>query len=444
MITVFRLIIGERKFGKVMNNQEKLQPKQIGTYKYYDFCRFCFNKNIVNVVDLGYMPLAGGFLPSKKTFEKEMLYPLIIAFCPNCYLVQNNVVIDADRLFKNYFYFSSSMKTLVNHFEEEAKNLTSIFHDPKKAFIIEIGSNDGAFIHSLLKHKFSALGVDPADNIVVPMIKNGFPIVNGYFGEKVAKRILKKYGKADAIYSFHSLAHIENMHDVAQGIKILLKENGFLAFEVHYLGNLITGLQYDMIYHEHQYYYSLLALQNFFAQHSLEIFDVRPVNIRAGSMSYFIQHKGTGKRKVTRNVKNLIRDEMKMKLDDQSTYLDFAEKIEKTKKNLLKLLADLKSRKKNTIGYGASGRGTIIMNYCNLTNKYLNTVVDDAKAKWGAYTPGIHYKIESSRILESHTSPDYTLLFAWPFAPEIIAKHKKYIERGGKFIIPLPKVSVFP
>jgi SAM-dependent methyltransferase len=417
--------------------------KSIGEYKSYEKCRFC-SHNFLEVINLGNVPLAGGFLKNnkKQTLKREKFYPLEIYFCPKCYLLQTNNVIDKDTLFKDYFYFSSAIKTLITHFEQNADKVAHLLPDTKKRFVVEIGCNDGALITSLSKKGFKTLGVDPAINIVQPLIKKGLPIINDYFSEKVAQKIVKTHGQADAILSFHAMAHIEDMHDVIRGVKTLLKADGFLAFEVHYLGNLIPEMQYDMIYHEHQYYYSLHALNNFFKMHDMTIFDIQPTPVRSGSMMYFVQKSQTGQREITKNTKSLLLTERKLGLDKTKTYKKFAKEIEKTKKDLTKLLKTLKKSGKKIVGYGASGRGTIIMNYCGLDETYLDYVIDDAPAKQGTYTPGTHLVIKPSTVLQEKDKPDYIVLFAWSFFDEVVKKNIEFLKNGGKFIVPLPKVKV--
>lgn len=422
-----------------------IPSKLVGNYKHFPDCRFCKSKAVKEVINLGYVPLAGGFFKkgtSKVILENEKFYPLTITFCQNCYLLQCNNSIEPDILFKDYFYFSSSIKTLVDHFESIVRNISEYIPKQKNTFVLEIGCNDGAFITSLLKNGYKALGVDPARNVTAPLIKKGLPIINNYFSEKLAKEIVKKQGKVDAIYSFHTMAHIENMHDVVKGIKAVLKKDGYLSFEVHYLGDLLRETQYDMIYHEHQFYYSLLSLRKFFALYDMEVFDVKHTPIRAGSMMYFVQNKTTGARKISANVKNLIKQERAQRIDEVATYISFAKYISKTKTNLLKTIHKLKKQGKTVVGYGASGRGTIIMNYCDLTKDLLDFVVDDAPAKHGSFTPGTHQEIFPSSVLVKKTRPDYAVLFAWPFIEEVLLRNQNYIKKGGKFIVPLPKVKI--
>lgn len=403
--------------------------------KKYNSCRFCMSSNLLKVINLGKMPLAGGFIKNRGGFTREKKYPLALNFCKDCYLLQTSISINPDILFKKYFYFSSTINTLTEHFNAVAKELKKILK--KESFVVEIGSNDGGFIKALRKEGYKALGVDPASNIVKPLIKEGLPIINNYFSVKVAKKIIMKYGNCDVIYSFHTLAHIPDMRDVISGIKLLLKPQGYLAFEVHYLGNLIDEMQYDMIYHEHLHYYSLLTLEKFFSQYDMEVFHVERNNQRAGSITYFVQNKGN--RKIKSSVRNLKKKELKMGLNKQITYLKFNTKITKTKNDLLKLLNKL--NKEKIAGYGASGRGTVVSNFIGLGIKKMRFVVDDSIAKQGNFMPGTHNPIYSPKKLLSE-GISYAIVFAWPFIDEVLKRNKTYIKNGGRFIVPLPKVKI--
>ena len=418
--------------------------KTVGEYKHYNHCRFCTSQKLYPVIDLGYLPLAGGFLKkdTAEAFAKEKVYPLQLSFCPNCFLLQSVNVIDKNTLFKNYYYFSSAIKTLNSYFRQSAQELKNSFKDPKRTFVVEIGCNDGKLLKELMGVGFKTLGVDPAINIVNSVKNNKLRIINDFFTEKLAKKIVKSHGRADSILSFNTLAHIEDMHDVAKGIKHLLKKDGFLGFGVHYLGNLIRQTQYDMIYHEHQYYYSLITLQNFFAMHDMEIYDLKQIPIHAGSIIFFVQNKKYGKREISKRVIDLKKKELNWEFDKIKTYRRFMRSIKKTKIELLALITKIKLRNKSIAGYGASGRGTVIMNYCGLTNKFIDYVVDDAPAKRNAFTPGTHFKIYSSSFLDKKNRPDYTLLFAWSFFNEIKKRHPAYLKNGGAYIIPLPKIRL--
>ena len=410
-------------------------------FKKYKYCRFCLSKNIIKIIDLGNQPLAGGFLKTRKEFKTENKYPLELYFCKKCFLVQTSVVINRDILFKNYYYSSSNIKTLVDHFYQFGSLLKKQYS--KKKLIVEIGSNDGVFLKILKKNGFKVLGIDPSENLTKPLIKKGLSVINGYFSTKLAKKIIKNYGQPDIIVSSNTLAHIENMHDVVNGIKLLLKQNGILIFENHYLINLIKENQYDMVYHEHQYYYSILTLINLFNKHDMEIFNVEKIPTHAGSIRVYVQNKVYGKNKILKSVARFVTLEKKFGVGNLRRYVLFKKQVEKNKTKLTKLIKRLKEQNKTIAGYGASGRGTILSNYCDLNNKKLDYVIDDSKIKQGLFTPGNHLRIISSTILDDYKSkPDYIVLFAWSFFREIVNRNINYIKNGGKFIVPLPKVKI--
>jgi len=416
------------------------QPTLIGTHKKYNHCRVCNSIKIHKVIDLGDVPLAGGFL-IKKQFSKEKLYPLTLNFCTNCYLLQTENVIDKDILFKNYFYYSSKIKTLVSHFQDIINELALTYPTDASTFIIEIGANDGSFIKQALKKGFNALGIDPAKNIVRPLIAQGLPIINTYFTQDLAEKVIKSNGRADVVFSSNTLAHIENINDVFEGIHTILKEEGILIFEVHYLQNLILEKQYDMIYHEHQYYYSLHSIQVLLDQHNLVLFDASENTIHAGTLRCYVQKKNGLKKKSSR-LHSLLKKELQHNLTTISTFKNYQKDIIQSKKDIYTFIISLKTKGKTIAGYGASGRGTILSNFCGLTSEILDVVIDDSPVKQGLYMPGIHVPIVSSQILLSNKRPDYVVLFAWSFWEEIIERNKQYLKEGGNFILPLPNIRI--
>lgn len=418
-------------------------PLAIGDHTYYEQCRFCLKKKLKDFIDFGYVPLAGGFLRTPSEIRKEKQYPFSVCICSHCGLVQGRYVVNKSTLFEDYFYRSSAIGTLASHFEVYASELAKKVKKPQDMFVVEIGSNDGVFLRPLKKHGFKVLGVDPAANIVKSLKQRETPTVCAYFGEKSANKIAQSQGQADIIVTSNSFAHIDDMHDVMRGVVALLKKNGMLCIENHYLGTLLKEFQYDMMYHEHMSYYSVLALSNFFAMYGMEIFDVKPIPMHAGSMRYYVQFTQGGDRKKTPELQALVKKERQQKLTELSTFKTFSTKIDRARKELMEFIAKEKKAGKRIAGYGASGRATMMMSYCGIDSTHLEYVVDDAPAKQGSFMPGSHVPIRSSQILtDPKERPDYCLLFAWSFADEIMKKQKTYFQHGGKFIIPLPSVKV--
>ena len=408
-------------------------------------CSFCDSNNLSNVINFGDVALAGAFLKYDETIN-EKKYPLNICFCQQCFMLQVVDIIKPEDMFSKYFYSSSSIKTLRNHFNQYAKDISSIPNNINDSIVLEFGCNDGVLLKPLLEKNFSkVIGVDPASNII-NNVKNDKNLVlyNDFFTKKLASSIVNKHGKLDIIMANNVFAHISTIKDTTSAIYNSLSDNGVFIFEVHYLSSLIDELQYDMIYHEHLFYYSFLSAKNHFTKFNMTIYDVKKTPIHGGSIRFYVCKKGSKMDVSTINVKRLEQEELKNKYNKYSTFVDFADKINSSRNNLNKLLQELKNKGKSIVGYGASGRANTIIQFCNIDKNILDYMIDDAPHKQGFYTPGSHLKIHNSSKLYSKNPPDYVLLFAWSFEQEIYEKNKKFINDGGKFIIPLPKLRIFP
>ena len=287
------------------------------------------------------------------------------------------------------------------------------------------------------------IGVDPASNIISSINDKRITIINDYFSEKISKEVVAKYGSIDLIMANNVFAHISDINNTTIAVKNALSEEGVFIFEVHYLGKIIDEMQYDMIYHEHLYYYSLLSAIEHFNKYDLTIFDIKQVSIHAGSIRFYVAKKNSNRAKIiSENVKLLLREEKLKAYNKIDSFKLFSQKIEKTKKQLIELLKKIKKEGKTVAGYGASGRANTIIQYCGITDDLVSYMIDDSPAKVGYYTPGSHLEIFSSSVLNTKKAPDYILVFAWSFFDEIVKRNKKFIESGGKMIVPLPEVKV--
>ena len=409
-------------------------------YKKLKKCRLCESKKLKTFMDFSRMPLAGAFL-TKSQISNEFLYPMAMQFCQNCSSVQVDTVIPLDVLFKKYFYFSSSINTLIEHFFD-LSNMVSKKYLKNGGNVLEIGCNDGVFLnHMVKKSGVNCIGVDPARNVIKKISNKKINAYNKPFNLELAKKIKSRFDKIDLIVSSFSFGHIDNMKSVAEGIDFLLDKNGTFIFEIYYLGTVIKELQYDMMYHEHMTYYTIKSLKKFLSKHNLRIFNIEKIKLRSGSLR-FSCCRIKDKRTSSKNVEKYIRDENKNGFNKLSYLNNYNQKINKTKIDIIKIIKKLKKNNKTIYGYGASGRGTIIMNYCKLDKNILDYVVDDAPAKRGKYTPGTHVKIISWDDLKKVGYPDYFVLFAWPFHAEISKKRSEFLKNGGKFIVPLPKARI--
>ena len=407
-------------------------------------CTFCNSPNITLITDFGNMGLAGSFL-AQDELEQETLYPMNLVFCPDCYAVQIVDRINPDQMFKkNYFYFSSSIGTLRNHFKDYAADIVGRFlPSPQDTTVIEFGCNDGVLLSPLADLNVGRIiGVDPAANVVEKIDDDRVDIVNSYFDEFCAGNIVNQFGQADLILANNVFAHVDDINGLTRAIDIALAENGAFIFEVHYLGKIIEEMQYDMIYHEHIYHYSLLAVENHFSRYDMLVFDLKEVENHGGSIRFHICRKNSNLATPTSNVRQFRETEITKGFHNISIFREFGQKINNQKSDLLRLLNDLKEQQKTVIGYGASGRANTMLQFCGIDSSLINYMVDDAPAKRGFYTPGSHLRIESKIPLSKGKRPDYVVVFAWTFLREICQRNMEYLESGGLFIIPLPEVKI--
>ena len=400
-------------------------------------CRLCESKRLRKIIDFGQMPLAGGFSKVEK-LKKEKKYPLRVFFCQDCGLLQLLDVINPEILFRDYRYTSSTTKTLSEHFKNYAQEMASRFLK-RSSFVVEIGSNDGVLLAPLKKLGIRALGVDPAVNIVKIARARGLKIINEFFSVKTAKVILKKYGKADAVFSNNTLAHIDDMDEIFKGIKLLLAEKGILVFEVQYLPDLVKYLQYDFFYHEHLCYYSLKPLIKFLDKYELKIFDIKKIPIHGGSIRIYAKNKTNKKYPVSKKIPKMLLFEKRMNLYTFSGLFDFAKKINQHKESLMRLLKKFKNEDKTISAYGASGRSVTLTNYCGIDKSYLEYIVDSSPERYGRVMPGTHVPIVPPSYFREKPT-DSLLITAWTYKDEILEKEKWFLKKGGTVIVPLPKV----
>lgn len=395
-------------------------------------------------MDFGQVALAGGFLKEEQ-FASERKFPLRVYFCDDCYSVQVVDKVPPDVLFHNYFYFSSSIGTLRDHFRGYAEEITRRFLEPAKATVLEFGCNDGVLLRPLADQGIrTVLGVDPAKNIVATINDPRVTVINDFFTEDVARRLVAEHGKIDMIMANNVYAHIPDIQGTTRAVELALADDGIFVFEVHYLGKVIAEMQYDMIYHEHLYYYSLLSAIKHFARYGMVVFDIKPVPIHAGSMRFYVCKRNSRYAQPSEAVRDLEAEERAKGYDNFVTFQRFSEDVMGTRIALMELLRKLKADGKRIAGYGASGRANTMIQYCGITHEQLDYMIDDAPAKAGYYTPGSHFLIHPSSVLASDDAPDYVLVFAWSFFDEICKRNADFLASGGRMILPLPTVSIYP
>ncbi len=402
-------------------------------YKLVKKCRICSNENLHLILDLGLQPPANALIDKTQLKSVEEKFPLRLFWCSNCFLVQLVDIVDKEHLFKHYLYMTSASKPIVEHFRKYAKEVFDEFLKDDDPFVVEIGSNDGSLLSEFKKLGASILGIEPASNLAKLANELNITTRNDFFSSNVAQEITKSHN-ASVVVANNVIGHIENLHDLMEGIKILIGDNGVFIFEVPYLIDLMKNLEFDTIYHEHLSYFSILPVINLVNRFGLEVFDIQNQSVHGGTIRIFISKKNNFK--ISNSLNDFIKLEHEYRLDKIETYQNFSNNVQNLKKSIIDILADFKSKNNSIFGYGATAKGNVLLNYCQIDNNILDFIIDTTPIKQGKFTPGTHIPIVSPETM--HNQGDVALLLAWNYESEILLKEKNFRENGGKFIIPLP------
>jgi len=402
-------------------------------------CRSCGTRHGELVLDLGLQPLANNLLREEDLSKAEPKFPLRLAVCQSCWLLQILDLIPPVQLFSEYLYFSSFSDLMLRHAKEAAERYIKEFELDQNSLVIEIASNDGYFLKNFQAAGVPSLGIEPAQNIAKVAREKGIETVVEFFGKGLAEKLAGAGRQADLILGNNVFAHAPNTNDFVAGLRALLKPAGRIILEFPYAADFIEKSEFDTIYHEHVFYFSLTALEPLFQRHGLSIFHVERLGIHGGSLRLFAGAKGAQPQQPS--VSSLLQEEKRKGMSGLKYYEGFARRVLEVKGELVTLLKQLKHQGKSVAAYGASAKGSTLLNFFGLGREVLDFAADRSTYKQGRLTPGTHIPIVAPAwLLEK--MPDYTLLLTWNFADEILAQQKSYRDKGGKFIIPIPQVRI--
>lgn len=391
------------------------------------------------VLSLGATPLANALLTEAQLSDLEPRFPLDVAFCTECALVQLTGTVSPELLFSDYVYFSSFSDAAVEHARRLADRVVADLALDGSSLVVEIASNDGYLLQHYVARGIPVLGVEPAGNVAQAAVARGIRTINQFFSDDAAQALAASGHQADVVHAHNVLAHVPDLNGFVSGLRRLLRPAGRAIVEVPWVGDLVRNVEFDTIYHEHLCYFSLSALTALFKRHELIIVDAEVVPIHGGSLRLWIghdEHAQSGAR-----VRELLETERAEGLTTIDYFRDFADRVRSLCMQLTELLHRLKAAGHAIAGYGASAKGSTLLNYTGIGRETLDFIVDRSTVKQGRFTPGTHLQIRPPAELLT-AMPDFVLLLTWNFADEILSQQAEYRRRGGRFILPVPIPTV--
>ncbi len=417
-----------------MMNKDKAMQTSNGKF----FCRHCRSEQSVPFIDLGFAPPSNAYLTKEKLKEPEIYYPLRVNVCKLCWLVQTEDYPKSNELFTDdYSYFSSTSISWLEHSKQFANNIVKRLKLTSESLVIEIGSNDGYLLQNFLKSSINCLGIEPTIETAKAAKLLGIKVVEDFFTDSLADKLINDVGKADLIIGNNVFAHVPDINNFTRGIKKLLKSEGVVTFEFPHVLNMIKFSQFDTIYHEHFSYFSLHAVVIIFNSFGLKIFDVEKISTHGGSLRIYGCHKESQKN-ILATVDGILKEELLKNITNEKGYVDFQKKSEVIKNQLLFFLLKIKKNSNTVAAYGAAAKGNTILNFAGIKPDLLPVIYDAAPSKQGKFMPGSHIPIEHPDELMNQP-PDYVIVLPWNLGSEILNQLSEIKKRGSKIVSFIPE-----
>ena len=403
-------------------------------------CRTCGSKNLKLILDLGRTALANDFLKPEEVANYKISLPLRVALCPDCSLVQLGDTVDSKILYSHYAYVTSTSKTMDTHLNQMMTHLLSTARLGAGSKVLEIASNTGVFLKKFKERGCEVLGIEPAGNIADVALATAIPTRKEFFNAATAKKLQAEWGAADLILGRHVFAHIDDLRDLVAGLEVISHQDTLIAFEVPYVADFFEHTEYDTVYHEHLSYISVRAIEALVKDTAFMVARVDHYPIHGGSILFHLRQRAA-KAEPHASVAQALEKEKQMRLSEPATWESFAQRVNHIRTELPALLRKLRAQGKRIIGYGASAKGNTLLNTCGITSKELDYIIDNTPFKQNKIAPGSWIPVRPPEMLLKD-QPDYALLLAWNFAPEIIKRETEFQKRGGRFIMPIPEPKV--
>lgn len=405
-------------------------------------CLFCGAPLQRIFVDLGTCPPSNAFLTAEQCEHAEEFHPLRVYVCDKCLLVQSPFFKRPQDIFNHdYAYHSSWSSSWVAHAKNYIESVCQRFGLNEQSLIVELGSNDGYLLQHALARKIPCLGIDPSAGAASIAQTKGIATITDFFTTELAKKLSESGKHADLICGINVFAHVPNINKFIEGMHVLLKPQGVLTMEFPHLLRLVEDVQFDTIYHEHYFYYTLAVVQKMLAAHGLRVFDVEQLPTHGGSLRVYACHKDALHAECV-TIAQLLEQEKSAGMNSLDYYENFQHRIFSIRREIMQFLLEAVDAGKTVIGYGAAAKGNTLINYFGIRKDLLPFVVDASPTKQGKFLPGSRIPVYDLDEIKK-VKPDYLLILPWNLKDEIAAQHDYIREWGGQFVTVIPKLEIW-
>lgn len=404
-------------------------------------CRHCHARLQHIFLDLGFAPPSNAYLTAAQLSQPERYYPLKLFVCNQCFLVQTEDFAAADELFSSdYAYFSSVSTSWLDHAAKYCAMITRRLGLDESSQVIEVAANDGYLLKNFVAAGIPCLGVEPTASTAAAAEIQGIPIIREFFGSALAHRLAAEGRQADLIIGNNVYAHVPDINDFSDGLRIALKPGGTITLEFPHLMRLVESNQFDTVYHEHFSYLSLYSVSRIFEMAGLRVWDVETLPTHGGSLRVYGCHS-SDPRPVANAVSSIFDEEQRFGLRDFAVYSSFQGKCEKIKNDLLLFLIEQKRAGRQVAAYGAAAKGNTLLNFAGVKPDLISYVCDAAPSKQGKYLPGTHIPILSPDEIFAR-KPDVVLILPWNIRAEVERQLEQVRSWGGRFAVAIPDMQV--
>ncbi|MGI9213498.1 MAG: class I SAM-dependent methyltransferase [Methylococcaceae bacterium] len=402
-------------------------------------CRISGSKNLISVLNLGSQVLTGVFPKNRQ--DPITTGPLELVWCPDSGLLQLHHSYDLGEMYgMNYGYRSGLNQTMVQHLRRKVDSLLRICPLYSGDIVLDIGSNDATLLSAYSVSGLNRIGIDPTGNKFSAFYGNGIELIPDFFTAEAYKF---KFGnkKAKLITSIAMFYDLESPSCFVSDIAEVLDDEGIWHFEQSYMPTMLRMNSYDTVCHEHLEYYSLRVIKDLVEKHDLMVVDVQMNAVNGGSFAVTVAKKHSTYKPNNTIINWLLGQEDRMGLHTPKPYRDFEDRVYRHRDDLTRLIRGLRADNKRVVGYGASTKGNVLLQFCGFTEKDIECIAEVNSDKFGSYTPGTHIPILSESEVHA-MKPDYMLVLPWHFRDSIVRRESNYLTSGGKLIFPMPEIEI--